>query len=63
MSTYERRPDPAQALQCGGLDQIVPQLRDPVGTQYQFERTGYFVSDTEDSRPGWLGRETRIGSQ
>jgi glutaminyl-tRNA synthetase len=25
---------------------------DPPGTRYQFERTGYFVSDTEDSRPG-----------
>jgi glutaminyl-tRNA synthetase len=25
--------------------------RDPVGTQYQFERTGYFVSDTVDSTP------------
>ena len=23
--------------------------RDPIGTQYQFERTGYFVSDTVDS--------------
>ena len=27
---------------------------DPPGTRYQFERTGYFVSDTEDSRPGRL---------
>jgi glutaminyl-tRNA synthetase len=26
---------------------------DPVGTRYQFERTGYFISD-EDSRPGAL---------
>ncbi|MDQ8154210.1 MAG: glutamine--tRNA ligase, partial [Gemmatimonadota bacterium] len=26
---------------------------DPVGTRYQFERTGYFVSD-DDSRPGAL---------
>jgi len=26
---------------------------DPVGTRYQFERTGYFVSD-QDSRPGAL---------
>ncbi len=24
---------------------------DPVGSRYQFERTGYFMSDTEDSRP------------
>jgi glutaminyl-tRNA synthetase len=27
-------------------------LGDAPGTRYQFERTGYFVSDTEDSRPG-----------
>jgi glutaminyl-tRNA synthetase len=27
---------------------------DPVGTRYQFERTGYFMSDTIDSRPGAL---------
>ena len=26
---------------------------DPIGTRYQFERTGYFISD-EDSRPGAL---------
>ena len=25
--------------------------RDPIGTRYQFERTGYFISDTEDSTP------------
>ncbi len=24
---------------------------DPVGMRYQFERTGYFMSDTEDSTP------------
>ena len=24
---------------------------DPIGTRYQFERTGYFISDTVDSRP------------
>jgi len=27
---------------------------DPLGTRYQFERTGYFMSDTVDSRPGKL---------
>jgi glutaminyl-tRNA synthetase len=27
---------------------------DPIGTRYQFERTGYFVSDTVDSKPGRL---------
>ena len=28
--------------------------RDPVGTRYQFERTGYFISDPIDSAPGAL---------
>jgi glutaminyl-tRNA synthetase len=28
--------------------------RDPVGSRYQFERTGYFVSDTIDSTPARL---------
>ncbi|MFN8581092.1 MAG: glutamine--tRNA ligase/YqeY domain fusion protein [Gemmatimonadaceae bacterium] len=27
---------------------------DPIGTRYQFERTGYFMSDVVDSRPGAL---------
>jgi glutaminyl-tRNA synthetase len=27
---------------------------DPAGTRYQFERTAYFISDVEDSRPGAL---------
>jgi glutaminyl-tRNA synthetase len=27
---------------------------DPIGTRYQFERTGYFISDVGDSRPGAL---------
>ncbi len=26
----------------------------PAGTRYQFERTGYFISDSEDSQPGGL---------
>ena len=28
--------------------------KDPVGTRYQFERTGYFISDVVDSKPGAL---------
>jgi glutaminyl-tRNA synthetase len=28
--------------------------RDPIGTRYQFERTGYFISDTIDSTPDRL---------
>jgi glutaminyl-tRNA synthetase len=28
--------------------------RDPVGTRYQFERTGYFITDVVDSRDGAL---------
>jgi len=27
---------------------------DPIGSRYQFERTGYFVSDPHDSKPGAL---------
>lgn len=27
---------------------------DPIGTRYQFERTGYFISDVVDSAPGAL---------
>jgi len=27
---------------------------DPAGTRYQFERTGYFISDLHDSKPGAL---------
>ncbi len=27
---------------------------DPIGSRYQFERTGYFMSEPEDSRPGKL---------
>ncbi len=28
---------------------------DPAGTRYQFERLGYFISDSEDSRAGAAG--------
>jgi glutaminyl-tRNA synthetase len=28
--------------------------KDPIGSRYQFERTGYFVSDVADSKPGAL---------
>ena len=28
--------------------------RDPIGSRYQFERVGYFVSDAADSAPGRL---------
>ena len=27
---------------------------DPIGSRYQFERTGYFIGDTIDSKPGRL---------
>jgi len=30
-------------------------LSDPLGTRYQFERTGYFISDPADSRPSGEG--------
>ena len=28
--------------------------RDPIGSRYQFERIGYFISDPVDSGPGGL---------
>lgn len=34
---------------------------DPPGTRYQFERTGYFVSDVVDSRPGALVFNRTVG--
>jgi glutaminyl-tRNA synthetase len=34
---------------------IEPSVRhDPIGSRYQFERTGYFMSDVEDSTPDRL---------
>ena len=34
---------------------IEPSVKDdPPGTRYQFERTGYFMSDPVDSKPGAL---------
>ena len=41
---------------------IEPSVKDDApGTRYQFERTGYFVSDTEDSRPGALVFNRTVG--
>ena len=41
-------PDSLQVVQA----RIEPSVRgDPTGTRYQFERTGYFTSDTVDSTP------------
>jgi glutaminyl-tRNA synthetase len=34
---------------------------DPAGTRYQFERTGYFVSDPAESRPGALVFNRTVG--
>ena len=34
---------------------------DPPGTRYQFERTGYFISDAVDSRPGRLVFNRTVG--
>ena len=46
--------NPASLVVVRGA-QIEPSvLRDPVGSRYQFERSGYFVSDVVDSRPDAL---------
>jgi glutaminyl-tRNA synthetase len=35
--------------------------KDPPGTRYQFERTGYFISDEHDSRAGGLVFNRTVG--
>ena len=45
-------PDSLRVVQA----RVEPSVRsDPTGTRYQFERTGYFISDTVDSSPESLG--------
>jgi len=59
--------DPTSALNPESLvvvsgARIEPSVaRDPVGSRYQFERTGYFVSDTVDSQPGRLVFNRTVG--
>jgi len=46
--------NPASLVTLTGA-KIEPSVADdPPGTRYQFERTGYFISDPVDSRPGRL---------
>jgi glutaminyl-tRNA synthetase len=46
--------NPASLVTVPGA-KIEPSVaNDPPGTPYQFERTGYFISDPVDSRPGHL---------
>jgi glutaminyl-tRNA synthetase len=46
--------NPASLVTVAGA-KIEPSIAsDPAGTRYQFERTGYFISDPVDSRPGAL---------
>jgi glutaminyl-tRNA synthetase len=41
---------------------IEPSVADAApGTRYQFERTGYFVTDAVDSRPGALVFNRTVG--
>jgi glutaminyl-tRNA synthetase len=41
---------------------IEPSVADaPAGTRYQFERTGYFISDSIDSKPGALVFNRTVG--
>ena len=37
---------------CRGAKVEPSVVGDPLGSRYQFERTGYFISDPVDSRPG-----------
>jgi glutaminyl-tRNA synthetase len=59
--------DPASVLNPESLvvvrgARIEPSVAsDPPGTRYQFERTGYFVSDPVDSRPGALVYNRTVG--
>jgi glutaminyl-tRNA synthetase len=46
--------NPESLVTVGGA-KIEPSVaEDPPGSRYQFERTGYFISDPVDSRPGAL---------
>ena len=50
---FERQLNPASLTVLNGV--VEPSIaNDAVGTRYQFERTGYFISDTTDSKPGAL---------
>lgn len=59
--------DPMSALNPASLvvvagARIEPSVaQDAIGTRYQFERTGYFVSDTVDSQPGALVFNRTVG--
>jgi glutaminyl-tRNA synthetase len=46
--------NPASLVTVRGAKLEPSVARDPIGSRYQFERTGYFVSDVADSREGAL---------
>jgi glutaminyl-tRNA synthetase len=46
--------NPASLVTVTGAKVEPSVAHDPPGTHYQFERTGYFISDPVDSRPGAL---------
>jgi glutaminyl-tRNA synthetase len=46
--------NPASLVTLTGAKVEPSVAQDPPGTRYQFERTGYFISDPVDSRPGAL---------
>ena len=46
--------NPASLVTVTGAKVEPSVAHDPPGTRYQFERTGYFISDPVDSRPGAL---------
>jgi glutaminyl-tRNA synthetase len=46
--------NPDSLITLGGAKVEPSVADDPPGSRYQFERTGYFISDPVDSRPGAL---------
>jgi glutaminyl-tRNA synthetase len=46
--------NPESLVTVGGAKVEPSVAEDPPGSRYQFERTGYFISDPVDSRPGAL---------
>jgi glutaminyl-tRNA synthetase len=46
--------DPESLVAIRGAKIEPSVLDDPLGSRYQFERTGYFISDRAESRPGGL---------
>ena len=53
--------NPASLMTVHGAKVEPSVAADPPGTRYQFERTGYFISDAVDARPGALVFNRTVG--